>query len=495
MKLKSFGDYQLKEYERIAEAHFKTADAISSFFRYYLVIMALPATAAAFLSWHGEREPTIHVPMDLGRPSLGLALVVVASIGYCLMLYLANLRMDGLLYARTVNGIRKYFYDNSDDSISLKLRTRVLPQTPHQPAYFEVRYFGPVICPFILLDTAYFVAGASFVGYGAIDAFFRAEGPMPWEPLAAASLFALLHWVSYRSLASYRESTYLRRASIGIDIDGVLNTHREHFCHVLARKTSKQIRPEDIKTLPVRDTAELNLTQCDEISVFHDVHYWTEMPALGGAARALREIRDGLNIKVYIFSYRPWPVPAPNCAPEARFDLKSWSDELTRIRRAYPILTNTHRARDPEQLCLLPRNPGERLRNWIRDTSLNAWRALYVRLRCAHLINRLTHIWLYRHSIPYDRLVIEKGHSNLSSQSARFVNRFNLATRHNIRFFVDDDIEKAVKMAYICDLVFLIDHPYNSDPKTIKEDFGQLPTNVVRVQSWEAIHRIVRRLS
>lgn len=494
-KAKAFEDYQLKEYERIAEAHFKTADAISSFFRYYLVIMALPATAAAFFWWHGEREPAVELPPALSEPLLGLVLLVVASVGYCLMLYLSNLRMDGLLYARTVNGIRKYFYDRSNAPMGVKLRTRVLPQTPHTPPYYELRYFGPVILTFLLLDSAYFVAGFSLVDHQGIESLFEGLGPYPCKVAAASILFALLHVLSYRSLARHRELTYLQRSAIGIDIDGVLNTHREHFCEVLAAKTSKRIQPEAIKTLPARDTIELQLEMCDEFAVFHDVHYWTEMPVMPGAARVVQELRNGMNMKVYLFSYRPWPLPAPDCPSAAQFDFKRWSSELRLLRRNHSLITNKNRAVDPERACWLPRNPAERVRHWFRDITLDTWRSVYVRLPCAHLIDRLTHIWLYKNQVQYDRLVIEKGHSHLSNRSARFINRFNISTRENIRFFVEDDLEKAVKMSYICDVVFLIDHPYNSDPETIERGFGQLPSNVIRVESWDQIQRAIRRLS
>jgi len=492
--MKNFDDFQLKEYERIVEAHFKTADAISSFFRYYLVIMALPATAAVLLSGHDEIQSIVHFPSALSETLLGLVLLVVACIGYCLMLYLSNLRMDGLLYARTVNGIRKYFYDSSDAPIAKKQRMRILPQTPHTPTYLELRYFGPVVLAFLLLDTSYFVAGFLLVGYRTTEDFIDITGPFPWEILTASFLFSALHVVSYRSLAKHREHTYLQRASIGIDIDGVLNTHREHFCELLEAKTSKRVSPEAIKTLPVRDTAELQLTLCDEFTVFHDVHYWTEMPPITGAAAALRELRNSMNMKVYIFSYRPWPVPAPDCPSSAHFDLERWHGELKHFRRDNPLVTNKNRSSDPERSCWLPRNPTERVRHWFRDVALDAWRAFYVRLPCAHLIDRITHIWLYKNSMQYDRLVIEKGHTHLSSQSARFINRFNMSTQHNICYFVEDDLEKAVKMAYICDVVFLIEHPYNSDSKIINHDFGQIPSNIVRVKSWDEIRREMRRL-
>jgi hypothetical protein len=42
-----FADFQKKvEYEHIAEAHFKTIEAISFFFRYYLLVMSLPVSIA-----------------------------------------------------------------------------------------------------------------------------------------------------------------------------------------------------------------------------------------------------------------------------------------------------------------------------------------------------------------------------------------------------------------------------------------------------------------
>ena len=156
-----FGEYQLKEFERIAEAHFKTADAIASFFRYYLIVMSLPATAAAFLlSTRRDTEAAMFKPglSWLGEFVLGLVLLIVACVGLCLMLYLSNLRMDGILYARTVNAIRKYFYDSSDLPVGSQQRMRVLPQTRHVPPYFELQYFGPVIWTFLFLDTSYFLS-------------------------------------------------------------------------------------------------------------------------------------------------------------------------------------------------------------------------------------------------------------------------------------------------------------------------------------------------
>jgi uncharacterized HAD superfamily protein len=492
-----FEKYQLKEFELIAEAHFKTADAISSFFRYYLIVMSLPATAAAFfLSTHRDLETAILPTISSGGEFvLGCVMVLAAAVGYFLMLYLSNLRMDGLLYARTVNAIRKYFYDNSDLPTVTQQQMRVLPQTRHVPPYYEGRYFSPVILTFAFLDTAYFAAGSVLVGYPAIDNFVRLGRPFPWSIPIASILFFALHFLSYWSTARHREYRYLRRAAIGIDIDGVLNTHREQFCEVLYGKTGRRINAEEITVIPVRDNPALNVTQCEEYSVFHDVTYWTDMPAAEGAARALKELRNALNFRICIFSYRPWPIPTPGCPDGSRFDKRQWSCEVHRYRREHPIESVNTESTDPERPLGLPRNPIDALRTWIRNTGLDRVRAIYVWLPWVHLIDKITHLWLYRQRMQYDRLVIEKGHTNLASQNARFANRFNMATRYGVRFFIEDDLEKAIKMAYICDTVFLLDHPYNNDSVYIFRNFGKLPSNVIRVNTWDEIRRSIRRMA
>lgn len=46
---KEFEDFLLAEYTNIVQAHFKSIETISSFFRYYLLIMSIPLTAAALI--------------------------------------------------------------------------------------------------------------------------------------------------------------------------------------------------------------------------------------------------------------------------------------------------------------------------------------------------------------------------------------------------------------------------------------------------------------
>jgi len=66
-----------------------------------------------------------------------------------------------------------------------------------------------------------------------------------------------------------------------------------------------------------------------------------------------------------------------------------------------------------------------------------------------------------------------------------FRNRFYISRKKKIRFFVEDDADKANKLAYICDIVFLMRQPYDKNQK--------LPNNVVRVGSWDELYRQVRK--
>ena len=68
-------------------------------------------------------------------------------------------------------------------------------------------------------------------------------------------------------------------------------------------------------------------------------------------------------------------------------------------------------------------------------------------------------------------------------------NRFNIARKKKMRFFVEDDAEKAAKLAFICDVVFLLEQPYNREPAFI------IPNNVIRCETWDEIYGHVRRLS
>jgi len=56
---KDFNDFLLKEYDNIAQAHFNTKQTLTAFFRYYLLIIALPAPFSAFILTRLSEQNTL----------------------------------------------------------------------------------------------------------------------------------------------------------------------------------------------------------------------------------------------------------------------------------------------------------------------------------------------------------------------------------------------------------------------------------------------------
>ncbi len=87
-------------------------------------------------------------------------------------------------------------------------------------------------------------------------------------------------------------------------------------------------------------------------------------------------------------------------------------------------------------------------------------------------------------------MIIEQGSDDVSDPQVHFRNRFYISRQKGIRFFVEDHLEKAVKLAHICEVVFLFDQPYNQ-----VEENKIVPSNILRVRSWGEIYKEIRRLS
>lgn len=108
--------------------------------------------------------------------------------------------------------------------------------------------------------------------------------------------------------------------------------------------------------------------------------------------------------------------------------------------------------------------------------------------RAKEALEEISHVaGVQNKEIEYDYITIERGSEDVSDPQGHFRNRFYVSRKKKIRFFVEDDHEKASKLAYICDIVFLIEQPYNESEK--------IPTNVIRVGSWDEIYRQIRKFS
>ena len=148
------------EYSNIAQAHFKSNETISAFFKYYLIIISIPITLFGGLAkLNGGVENIINKNIYLFNASF-----LIAFVGFFIYWYVVNLRLDAVLYARTVNGIRKYFYDNSKLHINTKLGIKVLPLDINFPPFCGDRHFLPVVLAMAFVNSLYM--------FGAVKIFY-----------------------------------------------------------------------------------------------------------------------------------------------------------------------------------------------------------------------------------------------------------------------------------------------------------------------------------
>jgi hypothetical protein len=471
----SFERYLLAEYQNIAEAHFRTIGAISAFFRYYLLIAALPITLLGVLIGFTSAQ---YLPLSLQTlftfwPIFSVTFLIVALVGFLVLLYIVNLRMDVLLYARTVNGIRKYFYDRGEIDIDTALRTRVLPQSPLLPSYTEKAYFMPVVLAFACFDAFYFGLAIVMPRLGELSQSHLSLSSIVQLPhyllfvILAFLAFLILHPISYFLYSHYREHAYLRSYSLGVDIDGVLNCHGEHFCKLLWENCHIRLKPNAIKVIPVHENPRLGISRANEKQVFNDPRYWTDMPALPTASEELGRMQNAFRLKTYIFTYRPWPAQVDKEAYRAW--IKAANDMLSKYPYSPPRLSRLRCLRGVFRFVTRVR------------LEHGKWRLGLSPLEV------ITRCWLEKNVFRYDHITIEPGSDYLSDPKAEVKNRFYISRKKKIRFFVEDDSDKASKLAYVCDIVFLLKQPYNTS--------RDLPNNVIRVDSWEDLYRSVRGLS
>jgi uncharacterized HAD superfamily protein len=465
-----FDKYLLQEYSSVAEAHFNTIETISAFFKNYLVVMTFPLALIAYLLKSnepgGKSAQGLISYISLG----GVLLMIIAVAGGAILLYIMNLRFDAILYARTVNGIRKYFYDRADIDLHYKIRMRTLPQSAMLPSYLEGWYFIPVVTGFAFINTLYFAVGNMFFQFSTIT--FNS-----YSVIAFVSFF-ILHYLSYVEYSNQRESGYLKSYIIGIDIDGVLNKHREHFCKLLKRKTGKEVNPEKIIHIPVHE-GDLDVTREDEVKVFHSPEYWTEMPIEDNTPENIKKLNNVFKFKIMIFTHRPWP----NVKVLDNKSKKELFDEWKNCLQRYEMDTRETLVGSKESTTLK-----DTINKLLIYINYKANIMVLNHFRKRSMINRFTSLWLKRYEFKFDSLVIEKGHEDVADPRGHFKNRFQISRKKKIKFFVEDDLEKAIKLAYICDAVLLFDHPYN------KEE-GEIPGNIIRVKSWNELYKTIRKLS
>lgn len=154
-----YSDFQLKEYENISQAHFKTNEMITAFFRYYVLIMTIPITAFGVIFTFSQCTSVL-TAMHLWLWPVAVLLVAFSVLGFFMMLYITGLRSEAILYARQVNASRDYFWRVKEASNTQPLADLVLPRDKNFPKLCTrgIGNHDYLVFSFSLLNSLYFAA-------------------------------------------------------------------------------------------------------------------------------------------------------------------------------------------------------------------------------------------------------------------------------------------------------------------------------------------------
>lgn len=151
-----FTQFQLKEYENISQAHFKTNEVLATFYRYFLLITAIPITTIGIAVMNISDDGIGPETRALVQYIFGVSALLLSVVGAAVVSYIEGLRLDAILYARVVNSIRDYFFKkpgNDEFGVSVLPRERSRPRYDGFGAGF-IMYFACAI-----MNATFFAAG------------------------------------------------------------------------------------------------------------------------------------------------------------------------------------------------------------------------------------------------------------------------------------------------------------------------------------------------
>jgi len=126
-------DFMIEEYDRISDAFFGLRDQVNEWFKSYLTLVGLPLTVLVAVIKLSESELTVSIE---ALPDLvsGL-LVLVAGLGCFMVLSIVAMRLEMIWYARTMNGVRRYFGE-LDQAAHGQGQSAAQRSTPELAKYF-----------------------------------------------------------------------------------------------------------------------------------------------------------------------------------------------------------------------------------------------------------------------------------------------------------------------------------------------------------------------
>jgi hypothetical protein len=189
---KDSSDFMITEYDRISNAFFGLRDQINEWFKAYLTLVGFPLTVLAAVLKFGDNN--ISAPLTNLPDIVSGLLILVSFLGFFLTLTIISMRMEMILYARTINGVRCYFADQDNKLIPFL----ILPTSDATPPFYEswrAIFFQVWIIG--IMDGIIMIV--------AIQSLFKFE--LPWS-LLIGLVFIIAHWLVYWLMAWKKEKNW-----------------------------------------------------------------------------------------------------------------------------------------------------------------------------------------------------------------------------------------------------------------------------------------------
>jgi hypothetical protein len=129
----------LADYEQVAKAYFDQHKRFADFFKFYLTIMTVPTSVVVYLVKEGSFSLD-QLGLAVSSVPLAALFLVLAMVGFMMMMILINIRFEILRHARQVNLIRGYFRDHVALKPEIAEQYFLFPPRGDYPRFKETKF-------------------------------------------------------------------------------------------------------------------------------------------------------------------------------------------------------------------------------------------------------------------------------------------------------------------------------------------------------------------
>lgn len=140
---KDSSDFMITEYDRISTEYLGLQVQVNDWFKAYLTIVGFPLTVLAATLKLGTADIT--ASLNFLPDIVAAVLILVSLLGFFVTITTIAMRMEMILYLRTINVIRRFFGAKDEDLVKFI----ILPTSDKLPLFYEP--WGPVFWQIMLM--------------------------------------------------------------------------------------------------------------------------------------------------------------------------------------------------------------------------------------------------------------------------------------------------------------------------------------------------------